>query len=134
MFLLACGFYIINRNSRWTKTKSNFSQREGFTSLCLWLFPDFNSDQDCTTGNVASTAITTTSTIVAVSAKIQPQFQQVNSCPFITLTKMHLIRQENKYYLARDSGFKVQDSKRNVWQCISKKKYHILENQSICLQ
>ena len=36
----------------------------------------FNSDQDCTRGkNVASTAITTTSTTVTVNTNIQPQVQ-----------------------------------------------------------
>ena len=52
-------------------TKSNhFSQREGFTS-------DYsNSDQECTTGkDVASTAITTTSTIVIVNTNIHPHVQ-----------------------------------------------------------
>ena len=71
MFLLSSGFYIINCNSRLIKTKSNhFSQREGFTS-------DYsNSDQDSTTGkNIASTAITTTSTTGIVNTDIQPQVQ-----------------------------------------------------------
>ena len=71
MFRLASGFYIINCNSRLMKTKLNhFSQREGFTS-------DYsNSDQNCTRGkNVASTAITTSSTTVFVKTNIQPQVQ-----------------------------------------------------------
>ena len=68
---MASGFYTINCNSRWIKTKSNhFSQREGFTS-------DYsNLDQDSTRGrNVASTAITTTSTIAIVNTNIQLQIQ-----------------------------------------------------------
>ena len=68
---MASAFYIINCDSTRIKTKSNyFSQREGFTS-------DYsNSDQDSTRGkNVASTAITTTSTTVIVNTNVQPQVQ-----------------------------------------------------------
>ena len=83
MFLLVSGFYIINCNSRWIRTKSNHvSQRKGFTS------DYFNSNQDCTRGKkVASTAITTTSTTTVVNTNIQPQVQSVKSSPFIILPK-----------------------------------------------
>ena len=69
MFLLASGFYIINCNSRRIKTKAfHFSYREGFTSDCC------NSDQDCKRGkNVASIAITTSSTTAIVKTNIQSQ-------------------------------------------------------------
>ena len=43
-----------------------------------------------------------------------------------------------KYYLAGDSGYKIKDSgfeiqdwKRKVWKCISRKKYYVLEYQSM---
>ena len=39
-----------------------------------------------------------------------------------------------KYYLARDSGFEIQDCKIKVSKCISRKKYQILEYQSMCPQ
>ena len=68
---MSSGFYIINCNSRWIKTKLNhFSQREGFTS-------DYsNSDQDSTRAkNVESSAITTTSATVIVNTNIQPKIQ-----------------------------------------------------------
>ena len=101
MFFLASGFYIINCNSRWIKTKSNhFNQREGFTS-------DYsNSDQDSTRGkNVASTAITTTSTTVIVNTNIQPQVQQVKSS--------HLLPYQNISDPSRKPVWPVRRGKEN---------------------
>ena len=90
MFLLASGFYIINCISRWIKKKSNhFSQREGFTSDCC------NSDEDCKRGkNVASIAITTSSTTVIVKTKIQSLISKVK--PIYYLTKINRILQVNQ--------------------------------------
>ena len=83
MFLLAPGFYIINCNSGWIKTKSNhFSQSKEKASLSDYS----NSDQDSTRGkNVASSAITTTSTTVTVKYSIASLISKVE--PFITLPK-----------------------------------------------
>ena len=78
---MASGFYIINYNSRWIETKPNqFSQREDFTSDCSNLDQDYRRRK-----NVASTAITTTSTTAAANTNIQPQAQPVKLSPFITL-------------------------------------------------
>ena len=80
---MASEFFIINCNSRRIKTKSNhFSHREGFSN-------DYsNLDQDCTRGkNVASTAITTTSTTAVVNTIILPQVQPVKSTQFLMFPK-----------------------------------------------
>ena len=47
--------------------------------------------------NVETTAVTTTCTTVVVNTNIQMQVEQVAKVnPFITLTKMHRILQENQ--------------------------------------